>query len=360
MRSVSASLTVFERFLLEAIWMVSAALAVVSITMVLLLSLRRVLRDREKKAHAVQKAEFDRAISAILSQKITVKKELLPEVGERDISPLTDILLSYLRNLSGPDADRLIEIIYAWDVEQKLRRQLWGARRGDAIEALTVLSYLNTPSSLEAISEKLHSPDPYVQLASIRCLARRDAVNMLPEIIVSVNHAGQHNRTILADVLQRFGVEAAPYLEKLVSEAVNETVRIAALEALVLIAPPATSVDFKLCLASPNERTRAAAVTLAGITGVRGGEDVLAIGTEDASALVRARSASAIKASERLDLIERLIDLISDPVWWVRYRAGRAMMSISTESRALLRSLSMQNSPQGLMAREILDEAERA
>ena len=338
--------------------MISAVLAAVSVLLLLLLSVRRIIRDSRRKTHEARKAEFDGVISAIISQKISVTKDLFRDLRMRDVAPLTDVFLSYLRNISGPDADRMIEVIHVWDVETLFRQHMHRVRRGERIEMLTVLSYLKTPSSLEIIADALGSRDLYVQLTAIRCLARRRAVNLLPEVIIAVNHEGQQNKTLLADVLLRFGEEAVPYLEKLVSSAVNETVRAAALEALVFISPNSTTVDFDLCMLSPDDGTRAAAVTLAGVVACRDAPDPIAKGVRDPSALVRARVAIAISKAGRVDLMEALTELIGDPVWWVRYRAGKALMDMSSEGKALMRSFSMQNNLEGIMAREILAEGE--
>ncbi len=357
---MSALLSDFEHTLLAVVWMASAGFAALSTFMLLTLALRRAFRDRMRRQEKAKMAQFDALLSALVRQRIAPRGDMLPHIDAGDVAALVNVLLNYLRNLSGADADLVIDAIDLWDIESLLVQEAKHGHRGRRIEALAVLSYLRSETSLASLVKALRSEDDYVQLAAIRCIARRGAIEYLPHIIDAINQERERNRTILAEVLQRFGAASAPYLEKLTDEAASDSVLIAALEALAMIAPEHVQVNMKALMAHSAPRVRAAAVRLAGVSAVSSPIDVIALGLEDQEALVRIRAAVAAGNAGRQDLLPALRRTLADPVWWVRFRACQAMLNLGAAGRAVLRTVAAKSGDEAILAADILSEAERA
>ncbi|GEM_PF-4959838 len=355
---MSTSLTDFERFLLEAIIGVSLALAAASILMVGVLAIRRAARDRLRCAQADRNEELTQALNIVLFQKIENASDILPRLKKEDASPLVDALLMLLRNLSGPVLKKLTQIIESWGAEDIACAQALSARRGGRIEAIAVLSYLSSEKSLAVISRNLESRDSYIQLAAMRAAARRNATHLIPGIIERLKRSDDQNGRLLAGILYRFGAEISPFLSELAMSAESATVRAAALTALTYVSAPTVSVDLEACMKSPDVNIRATAVTLAGATHMESDAPFLSA-VSDQSALVRARAASAIRTAEKRTLMDKLVELYSDPVWWVRYRACQALLGLGAEGKAILRSLSRIGGAESVLATEVLAEAER-
>lgn len=374
---MSASLTDFERTLLVSIWLASALFAALALFAIAILCVRRLLRDRRRRRAEAMKRRFHDLISILLSRPAQPAKALRPDFKPRDIPIFVDIFLEFFRVVRGTNAARIGEIIADWDLEDALCRLAIEGHRGERIETLTVLSYLTSAQSLRVIEECLASKDAYIQLTAIRCIARRKQNNRLGEIIDRINTPEQSNRALLVNVLSPFGTAAVRELQRLVQVAVTDLVRAVALETLIAIKPDEVRLDYARLMESPAPHVRAATVRLFGIVGGdgpgsdrEGGDglggdgsggdasvDVLSLGLTDPDAIVRIYAVGAVRQRGGRDYLSTLRTLLGDPVWWVRYRAGSALLESGPNGLALLRSIMVRESLEGYSAREILHEA---
>jgi len=354
-----ASLTGFENALLIAIWVSSAVMAVMSVFLLLTLSVRRYSRDRRRLSQAKSAKMCERLIANMLAKDILPVPDMLPSLSSREVEALIAVLPDYFRNLEGGKAVLLAEIVEVWGVEKEICNKTKRQRRGLRIQALTVLSYLQTERSLKTLAQALRSDDLYVRLSGIRSLARRQAHSYLPEIIEALNSEEHHNAVMLSDILQRFGTEASWAFEYLASEAKNATVCAAALEALRLVRPEQLNLDLKSFLYDPSPAVRAGAIELIAYAG----DDRISMVERaliDRSAAVRARIARALPRLGIPGSLKYLHTLLDDPVWWVRFQAHQSLEAMGPQGRAYLRAVSSSDGDNSDLAAAVLAEARSA
>ena len=348
--------------LLQSIWLTSAVFAALALLAVAILCVRRFIRDRRRRRALEEKRRLHDLVSILLTRPGQSAAALRPDLKPRDIPLLVDIFLEFFRVLRGGDAARIGEIVDDWDLEPALFRVAREGHRGERIETLTVLSYLTGDQSLRVIEESLASKDAYIQLTAIRCIARRNAIDRLGEIIDRINTPEQANRTLLVSVLSPFGTAAVRELERLAHVAVTDMLRVVALETLIAIKPNEVRLDFGQLMESADPRVRAATVRLYGLAGAVAGNkevdvDVLSLGLADPDAIVRVYAVGTVRQRGGRDYLIKLRILLGDPVWWVRYRAGVSLLESGPKGLALLRSVMGRDNLEGYSAREILDEA---
>ena len=326
----------------------------ISVIICLVLIARRVLRNRIKNNELIRKGEFESEIN----------KALTPEVQNAGIFKLdlkyqpifNEVLLKYFRILNGERSNTLKTIIKRLNIEPQIRKSTQVGTVGRRMEAMQVLSYLDTQSSLVSIEEGLSSTKKYIRLTAARCLIRRKADVFIDNIVTSIDSAFPDDPKILADILYRFGAKIAPELEAYVSMSKNDNIQTACLEAMVLLMPPSTSLDLERLMDSSNEHIRAATVSLSQVTSYQSTEDILTLALADPATSVKIRAAKIANASKRSDTISLLYKLTQDPLLWVRYWSTLAIYNTGRQGQKLVESIARGDGSSAHMAREVVLE----
>ena len=357
---VSGFLTIFDLNLLRFLWQVAFAFAGVSVLMVLSLAYRRAVENQLMEQRLEIRQVFRNQLSNMIDRKILPHPSNRPEIPPDSLGAFVEACLGFFRNLSGPDQSHLARILGIWNMEPALKNIIETGERGYKIRALSLLSFLETDTSIEMLELALADPDPYIQLSAIRCLARRGSLNSLGKILEALRKLNWDNALPIADAFQRFDQRIIPDLEDVVETADNPILRLAALQALVLLKPIQTDLDLSNCMQDSNPEIRAAAVALSEFVTCRSGQDIIPIGISDQSPIVRIRAIKALLSHQRLDLLSRLHKCLEDPEWWVRYWAGHAIYNLGHSGVEILKCVGRQDSGTGDFARAALAEFQAA
>lgn len=337
--------------LLQLLWTVSLSLLGVSICLCTILSFRRALRNRIKNNRLDKQSQFEVKLNTALTSNFDSEETITFQADDSAI--FNEILLRYFRTLNGKRADTLRNITETINIETQIRESTKTGTVGRRMEAMQVLSYLNSQGSLLSIHEGLSSSKKYIRLTAARCLTRRKANIFIDDIIHSISTAFPDDPQLLADILFRFGHEITPILEAYVETSDNLCIQSACLEALVLIMPAKSNLDLDGLLESPDEKVRAGAISLSSVTAHNSNNDILINALSDPSTKVKIRAAKLAYAARRTDTISSLFKLTQDPLLWVRYWSIKAIWNTGRQGRKLVETISRGDDAASRMAREV-------
>lgn len=355
---MSASVIVSEDIFLTLLWQMSAALAGLSVVVLFLLVISRIFSSKKEARRLLRYKILSQYFYAAIASPVEPTKDSLPVLSNEDRTVVCRIALDILRTVKGGDAQRIVKLLDAWEIQPLLLKMLGHSRRGVKIQAVSLLAYFSSAESLQALLSCCEDPDTYVQMAALRGLsARRDAAH-ISQIIQSLSVAKKANKLMLADILKRFGEPAVPSLVGLSSGKALVEVRLAALIALGSIRSLNAVEPLIKLLNDENENIRAqSAQALGKIGDIRAGTSLMERLT-DTNASVRHHAAQALGALHLNESIPALAGILNDQNWWVRFRAAEALYNIGDKGRALLKALSRTQDMPGIISAQVLAEKE--
>lgn len=343
-----------ENVLLFTLWCISSTLIVVSLSVAIWLSVRRVRRNRRNTRTEQHQQKFEAFLQDLISKDEYPKDVFLPSEIRSDRTAVTAGLLNFFKLVSGEDALKLKIIVERLDLESVVQAAITWSNRGKRMRAFHVLSFLDTSSSLKTICKYLYSTDKYIRLSVARCIARRRVMSLISETAESVSFAFPDDEKMLADVLSRFGLKAVPRVETIALKHRDPTIVAGVLETLIRLRPEESQLNMNDFIDHSDERVRAAAVELSTI--IRSQDDLLLTGLSDQSRKVKIRSLKVAAREKRSDTFADLYRLMNDPFMWVRYWAMRAALNTGQSGESLMRTLSRQQSVVGDLAIDVLKE----
>ena len=341
----------FDFSLNVILWIISLSLLTLSLLICLGLCVRRLYRNNITNSRLEEQSEFETSLNLALQKDKTVFHET--QYSFKKTTSINEILLRYFRTLKGERADTLRQVIENLQIEKHILTATKTGTMGRRMEAMQILSYLDTQDSLQTIHQGLYAPNKYVRLTAARCLTRRNAAVFLNDIIDSINSAFPNEEKLLADIIYHFGFEATDVLESYVNSDCNDCIKAACLEALVLIMPPKTSLNIEALLESSDEKIRAAAISLSEITPHQSKNDALIKALGDSSVKVKIRATKIAGNTRRIDTISPLYQLSQDPLLWVRYWSIKAIWNTGRQGRKLVETMGQGNDSSARMAREV-------
>ena len=344
-------LTSVNLSLLHFFWSVSLSFLGVALVLCMAIMLRRMWRNKSALKRKQEKTDFQNYIGQLLNNNDgTPSFQNSPDCNMQDI---VDVFLHFFRTLKGEKLELLQEIISETDIESQIIDKTYKGVRGSRMSALRALSYLSSQKSLQVIFEGLSSKDKYVRLTAMRCLVQRKASFFIHSIVESYVEAFPRDYKLLASILANFGNDISESLESLVNSSEQDLVKTACLEALILIRPAKTSLDFDFLMDSKSELVRAAALSLAATTTHSQALKHLRRGLKDDCIAVKIRAAKMAHYLKSKDLMPELLELSTSPALWVRYWALKAMWGTGLSGQKFVTSLSKSDSTAANFVREM-------
>ena len=341
----------FDFSLNVILWIISLSLLTLSLLICLGLCVRRLYRNNITNSRLEEQSEFETSLNLALQKDKTVFHET--QYSFKKTTIINEILLRYFRTLKGERADTLRQIIENLQIEKHILTATKTGTMGRRMEAMQILSYLDTQDSLQTIHQGLYAPNKYVRLTAARCLTRRKAEIFTEDIIYYINAAFPDEEKLLADILFRFGLQISDKLEEFIESDCNNSIKASCLEALVLMMLPKTSLDINALLDNPDERIRAAAVSLSEVTSNNSDNDILLKALKDSSVKVKIRAAKIASEKQSKEAISTLYKLSKDPLLWVRYWSIKAIWNTGRQGRKLVETMGQGNDSSARMAREV-------
>jgi len=346
------SLTSANFGLLDAFMAITFIFFGVSIFVCLLIVLRRIRRNNIAAWREKQKADFQNHLINLLKED-TLNFRGLETAPDCRVAEIASVFLHYFRTLKGKNFEYLQDLISGSAMEDKLIKSTFNGIRGVRMRSLRTLSYLDSQKSLQVIFENLSSEDKYVRLTAARCLVRRGSLCYLPAIIDCLNESFPQDFKIIADVIAGFGADSVKTLEHYIVRTDNDNIKASCLEALILIMPAQTSVNFEKLMKDKSASVRAAALSFSEVTSHNQAVDPLVLGLRDKAVSVKIRAAKLACTIKRTDITADLYKLANDPVMWVRYWALRAIWMSGLSGQKFVESLSRSNIMAGNVALEL-------
>ena len=321
------------------IWGITVIFMSVAILLCAAITIRRAIRNWHIRNRQRQKADYQIFLRDIIRAGPN-SYPILKHQPACHIDDKTAIFLHYFRTLKGDRFEALQDLISGSDVEAEIISTSYHGSRGTRMQAVKTLSYLNSQSSLEKIYQNLSSQDKYIKLTAARCLVRRKGLFSLSAIIEACLEGFPDDHKLLADTLSRFGPAAAEHLEAEIRRLDNPTGVTACLEALVIIMPPKTDLDFGKLMDHDCPTVRSAAVAFSSLAEHSDEIDPLKLGLMDEDISVKIRATKVACNLKRKDLTSEFYALSSSPIMWLRYWSMRAIWASGPSGQKFLNSLS--------------------
>lgn len=351
-----ASVIISEAGLLNVIWLMSLMLSTVSVSILIILIIRRFFSARRETINTARKAELSRYLFAATNSPVELTAASLPKLKKGDEPLVTEIAIGTLRTVHGSDVDRIVNILQIWNLLPYLRHTLHHSSRGMRIRILTLLAYFEDEESLSELLQYSSNSDHYVQLAALRGLSYRKATQHIDQIIENLSKSHQTNILVLADIMTHFGEVAVPALLVLINKNTLLEIRLAAITSLGAIgALQAVDPLIKL-LDDPSMEIRAQSISALGKLGdARAGKAIMAH-FKDENIAIRVQAVQALGLLDVNSAIPLFVEALKDEEWWVRYRAAEALYNMGDSGIALLRAVRRTEGEAAIISSQVLAE----
>ena len=300
-----------------------AGLAAVAMLLTALL-VRRYLQRVERRRAAVA------AVWRPLLTRIAIEENELPPVPRRSRRQLPFLLEEWnaLHDaVKGVAAVRLNGMALDLGFDTAARRMIHSKQIGRRILAIRTLGHLQDPTSWKPLQEQLASANALVSFYAAAALVQIDAQRAMPGIMLQLAERESWPGEAMARLLVDAGADVA-----------RDPIRSLMLSLQPSKVPPllpwlshvdavlGSEVAIELIHRYPDEaEIVAAALVVVVDPAVR---PKLARFADSANAEVRRNLAIAYGHLGGLGEVDILVRLMCDPVWWVRYRAGQALIRL--------------------------------
>ena len=320
--------------LLTLIWTASLSLAAFSIAALASLVAARLIRQREERADPDRRSRVSKALMQYAVRDAQPPKFNLSNRIER--VAVLETALDALPFLRPRARQRLVELLRAQGLDQRLRRQALHASVRDQIAAMEAL-VLFPDGKTEALLERMErSGDLRIWLEALRTRALMGSGPDMMGLLARVERPGARRAPIMQDLLlarakqniaEALGAldaDLPPLTRALLLKVIGECRDAKALPAL------------KRALSSADGAVRAAAAEALGMLGLDAAGPALAEATRDGDWRVRLKACEAIGELGLWRQAKTVAPLLHDNVWWVRLRAEEALERLGQMGRAVL------------------------
>jgi hypothetical protein len=282
----------------------------------------------------------------------------LPRLRARHVPYLMEEWNALRDAVRGEAAERLNGVALALGLDVSARRMLGARPVGRRILAVRTLGHLRDPSSWQPLQEQLASTNSLVAFYAAAALVQIDAQRAMPGIMLQLTERESWPGEAMARLLVDAGADVArePIRSMMLSLPPGKVPRL--LPWLVHVdAVLGSEVAIELLRRHPDHEEIVAEALVAVLEPAVLPE--LARFAGSANADVRQSLAIACGHLGGLGEIPTLVRLLCDPVWWVRYRAGQALLQLKGMTAARIEELRLELSdPYALdMLRHVRAEA---
>ena len=315
-----------------AFWLGVAVVAMTLVMLVVILVMRRLALRREHN-HAGAVALWRPLVGATPEGASAA----MPELRDRDISGFIQVWNEVHEPLRGRTTENLARIAREVGLEERLYRALHSITFHDRVVAIIALGHVRSEASFTHIVRYLDDKSPIMSLCAARALMQVDPLRAIPELVPRIVQRSDWSQGSIAAILQESdaattaeplgaalrhaSTEAAPRLLRFLAgvsaasaaPVIREHLRSASDELMVSTCLQVVTSHEELdcvrpLLLHPRWHLRMQAAVTLGRLGVPGDE-------------------------------HRLIELLTDRQWWVRYRASQALLGLRFISAERVREI---------------------
>lgn len=259
----------------------------------------------------------------------------LPDLAPRDSLLFIKLWLHLQQAVRGEASESLNAIARRLGCDQKVRALLVRGNRAERLLAILALGHMRDKDSWPALVRAAHAEDSASSIHALWALVQSDAARAAAEMAPLLLRRADWPLSQLANILLNARAEWEPVLaDALVRLTPGELPQALRLMAALRMELPL--LQLRGYLGSGTPEVVLAALRLARVPGVL--DDVRGhLASEDWRIRVQAVRALG-ELGDRSD-VARLRALLSDPQWWVRYRAAQALLALPFLSEEELNEL---------------------
>ncbi len=303
------------------LWISAAVFGITVLLLIqtMLLRMRRALREQHERV-------FAKLWEPLFAQCSNEVPRHLPRIARRDSYTFLSLWNYSQESLCGEAKFKLNRLAWSCDMDYAALRLLAKRSLRARLLAVTTLGHLQQKSSWSMLRSLLTDEHPLLSLAAARALLQVDAELALPELIVFFTRRHDWPLNKLASLLIEAGPDAisGPLARAVESAPPEEFPR---LVRLLDCAAPVQALPMirRILRAATDER-----VISACLQALREPQDAeLARSYANYQRwFVRVQVVSALGRFGSQEDRDILVPALSDPVWWVRYRAAQALVNL--------------------------------
>ena len=335
--------------------MLWVGLAVLGVTLLLLLHtllLRARLMRRQR-----HERQFVEKWRPLMMQGMTEVPKFLPQVPQSEWHIFLSLWIHFQDTSHGESRLKLNQLAWTCGMDHAARQLLDHRSVRTRLTAVTTLGYLQEKNAWARLKNMVNDPHPLLSLASARALTQIDAKAALPELLPLFTRRHDWPLNKITAILNEAGPEAAsaPLTQIVESAAPEQFPRLVRLLDCAYDEQALPALR-RIMLAATDDRVISACLQAlrdprdAGFARAHVGHH---------SWFVRVQAVSALGRLGTRDDRNLLIAPLSDPVWWVRYRAAQALAglpSVTLDEVRQIRENSSDRFAQDILAQVVAEK----
>jgi HEAT repeat protein len=253
---------------------------------------------------------------------------------------IAELMVELIQLVRGSDRERFIARAERLGVPGRLRHQLGSASARIRQTAAEALGLFPDGKSVDGLRHALTDKNPDVRLTAALALAQAGLAPPLRDLVRLLDIGRGEKSLLVNSLFKALGRERKAELEEAVrSPGAPATARIAAAEALASAGSyDAVPLIAEAVLRAPaDSRELPRFLRALGALGHPAAAEAVGKGLGSDAPAVRAAAAEAAGRIGLAQFSGRLAELLSDPAWRVRFRAGEALIRLGEEGVARLR-----------------------
>lgn len=331
---------------LVIIWLVSLASAGTALAIMFVLILARLFAARSGRQRATRR-------QALVSELLGADKTGAARLSQVPPDLLMEVFSDLFRLVRGQERNAFVAQAIELGLPERLARQ---ARRGpprERVVAARALAPFRDETSIAALRESLQDRDEDVRLAAALALAEAGGTQEIHDLVDILGLGTAENSMLMVTLFRTIAEQRPEEIKALALEpAVNTRARLAAIEAL------STTGDFSLVPtivrlavhAKDGSPELPRYLRALGALGHPAAKPAVLRGLDRSDPEARAEAAEAAGRIGMVEAIERLAELLDDPDWWVRFRAGEALVRLRPDGVEQMRRIARVGSPRAMEA----------
>lgn len=332
MASSLASATVSDPVLRIALW-IAISSSLLALLLLLVLIVLRLWQGWRLRKHA----RFILHWRPLMMQSILGEKTSIPRLAEHNQKSFLILWNEFRESLRGTSESGLNNLAFAVHADQIARHFLAFGGTAMRMLGLMTLGRLRHPTDYERILQSVRKKDTDISLHAARALIMMDPMRAVRDLLPLILQRSDWPSAKIVTILGEAGADTLSPILAIFFRRVPEIAlpRMLPLLAKAHIETAAPILNNVLMQAKENELI----ISALKLIRTKPRTNVVHRFLHHADWRVRTQAASALGRFGSLQDMDLLVPLLSDREWWVRYRAGQALISLPGSCEANLRVL---------------------
>ena len=305
----------------SAFWLGVAVVAMTLLMLSAILVMRRLALRRERN-HARAVALWRPFVVATAGSEPAA----MPALNDQDLSGFILVWNEVHEPLRGRTTANLAQIARRVGLEERLYRLLHSLTFHDRVVAVIALGHVRSEASFSHIEQYLDDKSPIMSLCAARTLMQVDPARAIPKLVPRIVERGDWSQGSVAAILQESdqAIASGPLVAALQQADTETAPRL--LRFLAGVSPASAAPVIRHYLSAPgDERMVSTCLQI-----ISNREDLDCV----RSFLTHSRWHLRMQAAATLGRLgvpgdeARLITMLTDRQWWVRYRAAQALLGL--------------------------------